>query len=319
MSKLTLALALVVTIVGVCPSARAQRPTSATERGLVGSWILVKAERVDGATPVPLPNPRGLIVFDSAGHVLEIVTQGGRQTYAVTNRPTPEEALAAFNTFQGFWGTYRQDEKTGAITYHPEGAVNPSLMGLDLVRRYELKGDRLVITSQPGESNVQGTRRWTWERVLPIENLPPAYRKFIGFWQVVGDKIVSTATGETLIDEPRDPSTIVYAPSGFIGVLFSPPNRKRLSAVMATPEEAKADIAGYVGYIAVLSVHPPSTAFHHQIVTIAPGGADSLERLYELVGNEIHLNFLPVIVNGREQQTRVTLRRLTGEAEMLGK
>ena len=135
---------------------------------------------------------------------------------------------------------------------------------------------------------------------------------------MVGDKIVATATGETILDEPRDPSTIVYAPSGFIGVLFSPPNRKRLSGAMATPEEAKADIAGYVGYIAVLTVHP-GTVFHHQLVTIAPGGANSLERLYELVGNEIHLNFLPVIVNGREQQTRVTLRRLTGEAEMLGK
>ena len=135
---------------------------------------------------------------------------------------------------------------------------------------------------------------------------------------MVSDKIVATATGETITDEPRDPSAIVYAPSGFIGVHFCPASRKRLSGALATPDEAKADITGYVGYIAVLTVHP-GKIFHHQLVTIAPGGGGSLERSYELVGNELHLNFPPLEVKGREQQTRVSLRRLSGEAEMLGK
>jgi hypothetical protein len=40
--------------------------------------------------------------------------------------------------------------------------------------------------------------------------------------------------------------------------------------------------------------------------------------LYELAGNEI-LNFLPTTVHGHEQQVRVTLKRVSGEAEMLGR
>ena len=72
--------------------------------GFVGSWRLRRAERIDGATPVAIPNPQGLIVFDSAGHTVEIITQLGRKPFA-SNRPTAEEALDAFNTFSGFWGS----------------------------------------------------------------------------------------------------------------------------------------------------------------------------------------------------------------------
>ena len=111
---------------------------------------------------------------------------------------------------------------------------------------------------------------------------------------------------------------IVYAPSGFIGVHFLPTRRKPLAGPMATGEEAQAAIAGYVGYTAILTVHP-GRVFHHQLFTISPEGGTSLERTYEIVGDEIHLNFLPTTVQGREQQMRVTLKRLSGEAEMLGR
>jgi hypothetical protein len=285
----------------------------------VGSWTLVGAARVDGPTPVPSPQPRGLIIFDSAGHVVEIVTRAGRRPYAVANRPTPDEALEAFNTFSGFWGSYRTDETGKLITYHPQGAVNPSLVGQDLSRTYELAGDQLVITSsRSGESNLQGTMQWTWRKVPPIENLDAAYRKVLGFWQWTGERVVATATGEAIRAGERDSSVIVYAPSGLVGVHFVPARRKPLAGRMATAEEAQASIGGYVGYTAVLTLHA-DRVFHHQLFTINPEGGTSLERTYDLVGNEIHLNFLPTTVQGREQQMRVTLKRLSGEAEMLGR
>src|SRR5579872_3441189 len=114
--------------------------------GFVGSWRLRSTERIDGAAAVAIPNPQGLIVFDSAGHTVEVITQLNRKPFA-SNRTTAEEALDAFNTFSGFWGSFKADEKTKIITYRPQGAVNPSLMGQDLRRGYELDGDRLVITS----------------------------------------------------------------------------------------------------------------------------------------------------------------------------
>jgi hypothetical protein len=101
-------------------------------------------------------------------------------------------------------------------------------------------------------------------------------------------------------------------------VHFLPARRKPLAGPMATGEEAQAAIAGYVGYTSVLTVHP-GRVFHHQLFTINPAGGTSLERTYEIVGDEIHLNFLPTTVQGREQQMRVTLKRLSGDAEMLGR
>jgi len=282
--------------------------------GFVGSWRLRRAERIDGATPAAIPNPQGLIVFDSAGHTVEIISQLGRKPFA-SNRPTAEEALDAFNTFSGFWGSFRADEKTKMITYHPQGAVNPSLMGQDLKRAYELDGDRLVITSQPGESNIQGTMRWTWQRVPPIENLDAEYRKAIGFWEWVSDRVVNPATGEVLSEAHRAPTIIVYAPTGYIGVHFVPSNRKPLAGPMATAEEAKADIAGYIGYMAVLTLHP-GWVVHHVLSSLVPFG--SLDRMYEIVGNELHLTFPPNTIQGQPRQTLVTMRRLSGEREMMG-
>ena len=313
MLKRSLGVALVVSCFGASQSPFAQSPT--TVRGLVGSWALLNAERVDDGAPVT--NARGLIVFDSAGHVVEVVSRGRRQPYA-KNPPTPEEALGAFTTFGGFWGTYRADEKAGRIEYRPQGAVNPNLMDQELVRDYELKGDRLVITSRAGDLDVPGPTRSTWQRIPPIENLSPTYRRVLGFWQWVGERNVATATGATLTEGKRDPSVIVYAPSGLIGVHFVPANRKRLAGPTATPEEARASIAGYVGYTAALNVHP-GEVIHHQLITINPGGGNLLRRSYEFVGNEIHLKFPPTTVQGQERQTQVTLRRLSGEAEMLGR
>lgn len=313
MLKRSLAVALAVSCFCVSSSSLAQSPTAMS--GLVGTWTLLNAERVDEAAPVT--NARGLIIFDSAGHVIEIVTRGRRQPYAST-QPTPEEALAAFTTFSGFWGNYRADETSGQIEYRPQGAVNPNLTGQDLRRGYALKGDRLIITSPTNDLDALGRTRSTWQRIPPIENLSPTYRKVLGFWQWLGEKSVATATGATVTEGKRDPSIIVYAPSGLIGVHFVPANRKRLAGATATPEEARASIAGYVGYTAVLNVHP-GEVIHHQVLTINPSGGNLLRRSYEFVGDEIHLKFPPNIVQGQERQTQVRLRRLSGEAEMLGR
>src|SRR5689334_18370661 len=45
-----------------------------TNHGLVGTWTLVSVEqRVDSDKPVKVPGARGLLVFDNAGHMLEVV------------------------------------------------------------------------------------------------------------------------------------------------------------------------------------------------------------------------------------------------------
>ena len=301
-------------------SAATERETLTTARGtsadLVGTWTLVSTERLGAGSPSAVPNPRGLLVFDAAGHALEIVTRGGRAQYAA-NPPTPAEAQVTFANYAGFWGSYRADEQ-GRITYKPAGAVNPNLMGQELVRSYEFKNDRLTVTSS-GEATSPGGTRWVWERVPPVDNLSPTYRRVVGFWQHVVEKRVNLTTGATLSENRRGPSIIVYSPSGYVGVHFVPLNRKPFAAAVPTDEEARAAISGYVGYFAALTVYP-GMVFHHQLSTLGPGQGNTLKRSFEIVGDEIHLKFPPTInQQGQEQTTLVTLKRLSGEADMLPK
>ena len=299
-------------------SPSAQAPPKPTGASLVGTWVLISAERLDGAQgPSTIPNPRGLLVFDSAGHALEIVTRAGRRPYAA-NQPTPAEAQQTFADFAGFWGSYRVDERQGTIRYRPEGAVNPQLMGEELVRSFDEKNERLTITSPAGAREGQAGARWIWERVPPLETLSGANRALVGFWQHVVERRVNVATGVMISETHRAPGVIVYTPSGHVGVHFPPLNRKRFAAEAPTDDEARAAVAGYVAYYGVYLLYP-GIVFHHQLATIGPGQGTSFRRFYEITGGEINLKFPPAAVQGQEVRTIVTLKRLSGEAEMLGK
>ena len=62
----------------------------------------------------------------------------------------------------------------------------------------------------------------------------------------------------------------------------------------------------------------PGGLFHHQLAQLGPGNGNTLKRPFELVGDEIHLKFPPTLnPQGHETTTRVTLKRLSGEAVML--
>jgi hypothetical protein len=309
-------LILVLGALWVAQSLSAQRPAPAAPASLVGTWTLASVEQhvANAAEATRVPNPRGLLVYDAAGHALEIVTHAGRAPYAA-NQPTPAEAHATFDNYAGFWGGYRVD---GAqIVYRPEGAVHPNIMGQELTRSYDLKGDRLTVTSAATEPGAHGGTRWIWERVPPVENLSPTYRKVVGFWQHVIEKRVNLTTGASISENARAPSIIVYTPSGFVGVHFVPLNRKRFAAAEPTDDEARAAIAGYVGYYGALTVYP-GMVFHHRIALLGPQQGDTLKRFAEVEGSEIHLRFPPTTNRGQESTTLVTLKRLSGEAEMLG-
>jgi hypothetical protein len=84
--------------------------------GLVGTWTLSAAERlVSGPAPASLPLPRGLLVFDAAGHVYELA-KSGRNLVTAANQATPAEAQALFGSFGGFWGSYKVDAARKQLT-----------------------------------------------------------------------------------------------------------------------------------------------------------------------------------------------------------
>ncbi len=291
----------------------AQRPVGGDARTLVGTWTLASAERVSaGSSPVPVPNPRGLLIFDAAGHAFETVTRGNRQIYAA-NQPTPAEAQATVGNYAGFWGSYRIDESQRTITYRPEGAVNPNVMGKDLARSFEINGDRLTVTALATAPAAERGMRWVWDRVPELETLSAANRRLIGFWQHVVERRENVTTGAVLSETRRAPSIIAYSSAGYVGVHFVPLNRKPFAADAPTDEEARAAIAGYVGYYGVYSLHP-GIVFHHRLAILSPGQiGDSLKRPYEISGSEITLRFPPAMNQGQLVRTVVVLRRLGEE------
>jgi hypothetical protein len=298
----------------VARSSSVQRPDSGGGSGLIGTWTLIAAERLDGASgSATIPGPRGMLVFDAEGHALEVVTRGNRPIYAA-GQPTPAEAQATLASYGGFWGNYRTDQQ-GRIIYRPEGAVNPSVMGKDLVRSFETGDDRLTITALPGAPAGERGMRWVWQRVPELESLSPAHHRLVGFWQHVVERRENVTTGAVLSETHRAPSIIAYTSAGYVGVHFVPLGRKPFAGDTPTDEEARAAIAGYVGYYGVYSLHP-GIVFHHRLAVLSPGQiGDSLKRPYEISGGEISLRFPPVMNQGQLVRTVVTLRRLGAQAQ----
>lgn len=294
---------------------RAQSPGS----GLVGTWTLSAAERLaSGSAPTPLPLPRGLLVFDAAGHAYELA-KTGRNFVNGANQATPAEAQTLFGSFGGFWGSYKADAAQKKITFRAEGAINPNAMGpeaSDLVRTYQFNGDRLVLTSGTDSGDGRDNMRWTWERVPQLENLTAANRRLIGFWQHVVERRVNAATGAVITETRRAPSIIVYTPSGYVGVHFPPLNRARFAGAAPTDDEAKAAIAGFVSYYGSYTLYP-GLVFHHRLVILANSQGDSLRRFYDITNDQLNLKFPTVTNQGQEIRTEVILKRLSGEKDML--
>ena len=317
--------------------ARQVAPT--TDLALVGTWTLESMEQNVGTPQAGrVGSPRGLLVFDSAGHAFEAVVRGtgraggagagagGRAAGAAAPAaaaPAPAPAAAAqpantFATFAGFWGGYRVDGEKKTVTYKPEGAVSPNLMGgREFSRSYVVAGNRLTVTSTPGEPHLQGTTRWVWERVPEVENLSPTYRQVIGFWQHVVEKRVNIATGAASNETKRAPSIIVYTPSGYVGVHFPPANRAKFAADEPTEAEAAAATRGYVGYFGALTVYPQMV--FHQVLAGVNFQGTTLKRPLEMApsGAEVTIKF-PVAA-GQQTTTWVVLKRLSGESDMIPK
>ena len=121
-----------------------------------------------------------------------------------------------------------------------------------------------------------------------------------------------------LSETRRAPSIIVYTPSGYVGVHFPPLNRQRFAGAVPTDEEARAAIAGFVSYYGSYTLHP-GIVFHHRLIILGNAQGDSLKRFYEITNDEINLKFPTVMNQGQEVRTVVTLKRLSGEKEMIAR
>jgi len=308
---------LVLAVFGVSGQAAAQT-TSIAPADLAATWQLVTLERgLSSGKPERNQQHRGLLILDSAGNVFEWV---GTPARSEPDAPA-SDPMKALNDYSGFWGRYRVDTAQKRMVFNARGAVSPNVSAHEFSRTVERSDDRLTLTSID-EPHSRGGTRWIYERIPPIEAPGPLFRKAAGFWEYVVEKRTTTA-GEVVSEQKRGgPSTIVYTPAGYVGVHFLPLNRTPtpFKGDVPTSEEAQAAVQGYIGYYGSLTVYP-GQVFHNLMSAMSNVPGTILRRSAELSkdGNELTVAFAPARdQQGRMVVTSVVLRRISGEAEMLG-
>ncbi len=123
---------------------------------LAGTWKLISAEDVDPNTgkwvPYTFGNPpSGYFIYDATGYASIQIMTTPKQNINTTGSPpaadpTPDQALAIFNNYIAYYGTYTVDSEN--ITVQVEGAWDPTQVGSAQARPYQLIGDTLIIGDQ---------------------------------------------------------------------------------------------------------------------------------------------------------------------------
>ena len=291
---------------------------------LVGTWLLTSEQlSADGAPPIPAQGARGMLILDGAGYYFELVDRAVPAALAGGF----SDAQRAFYRIGGSWGRYQANRETGRIAFESFAGRSLDLTGAKFSRTFTIASvpdeqDRLTTASLPGELHTLAVATRVWQRVPAMSNLSAEARAVVGFWrhEVEGQK--REDTGEMMSEVKRDPSVIVYTPTGFVGVHF--PTRNRTGFASAEPTDAEARQQGnYLGYYASLGVYPggrhQGLIFHN----ILGGGltiGSTLRRFFDLRGEDVDLTF-PAGTNrqGIRSQTYVKLHRLSSFDDMIGR
>lgn len=109
------------------------------------------------------------IIYTPTGHMMvHLMAREGRTPYDGAT-PTPEEALAAYRSFGGYFGRFTVHE--GAVppyvVHHQEGRPRPSVLPTDAERLYQLDGAVLRLGGRPRTSDGENTGGHLYWEMLP--------------------------------------------------------------------------------------------------------------------------------------------------------
>ena len=108
------------------------------------------------------------IIYTPTGHMMvHLMPQEGRTSYAGAT-PTPEEALAAFRTFGGYFGrfTMYEDDTPQYVVHNQEGRLSPGTES-DAERLYQLSGDVLRLGGRPRTTDGETAGGHLYWEMLP--------------------------------------------------------------------------------------------------------------------------------------------------------
>jgi hypothetical protein len=86
-------------------------------------------------------------------------------TFKCPTSPAPSENSQSIKGYDAYFGTYTIDETSHTVTHHLEGALAAADVGKNLVREFQVSGDRLTIIVRTNSPKQKQIRTLIWERV----------------------------------------------------------------------------------------------------------------------------------------------------------
>lgn len=143
---------------------------AASQEILDGTWKLISSTRTNTATGATVntfgSKPQGFITYGRDRRVLVLITQGDRPKAESIEKITDQQRNRLFSSMIAYAGTYNFDGKT--IEHQIDISWNEVWNGTKQIRDVKMEGDRLIYTTRPGPSPVDGSMGFgtvIWEKV----------------------------------------------------------------------------------------------------------------------------------------------------------
>lgn len=145
---------VIVLLLSLMASGHGNNGDRSMQDRFLGGWRLVWLEEPDADGRVHKPECTGLLVYTRDGHMSVQVMY--RNPSSESKSDTVQYAQAGY---EASFGRYEIDD-AHTFTFHVEGALVRTLIGKDLKRVYELRGNQLIVKSP------DPTEHWrvAWER-----------------------------------------------------------------------------------------------------------------------------------------------------------
>jgi len=143
---------------------------AASQEVLDGTWRLISSTRTNTATGAIIETfgskPQGFITYGRDGRVLVLITRADRPKAESIEKITDQQRNQLFSSMIAYAGTYNFDGKT--IEHQIDVSWNEVWSGTKQIRDVKKEGDRLIYTTRPAPSPVDGSMGFgtvIWEKV----------------------------------------------------------------------------------------------------------------------------------------------------------
>ena len=138
---------------------------------LVGTWRLIsRVVRLEDGTAIQEglgTTPKGYLIYDSSGHMAVQLLRPDRPTAidCTSSSAQSDNSPQLLNGYEAYFGTYTIDETNHTVTHHLEGALADADVGRNLMRQFQVSGEKLTIVVRTSSAKEKQIRTLTWERV----------------------------------------------------------------------------------------------------------------------------------------------------------